>query len=90
MFQAQILNIVNSRISDLKAFEELASTNGCVFNGIQGPINPRTVVICVIGGISYSEISALRLIEKAAGIGLVIATDSILTGNKIIKNLEKA
>lgn len=89
-FQAQVLNVVNSQITDPKGFEELASSNGCFYSGIQGPIHPRIVVICIVGGISYSEISALRLIEKAAGIRLVIASDSMLTGNKIMQYLENA
>ncbi|OXU23523.1 hypothetical protein TSAR_011888 [Trichomalopsis sarcophagae] len=87
---AQLLNIVNSQITDPKAFEELANTVGCSFSGIQGPIHPQTVVVCVVGGITFSEISACRLIEKSAGIQLVLTSDCILTGTKIIESLQNA
>ncbi|XP_011495403.1 PREDICTED: vacuolar protein sorting-associated protein 33B [Ceratosolen solmsi marchali] len=87
---AQILNILNSQITDPKSFEELTNTVGCTFKGIQGPIHPQCIVICVIGGITFSEISACRLIEKSAGIRLVLTSDCILTGNKIMENLENA
>ena len=81
---------MNSQITDPKGFEELNNTIGCTFSGIQGPIHPQIVVICVIGGITYSEISACRLIEKSAGIQLVLVSDCILTGSKIIENLQNA
>ncbi|KAL7287479.1 hypothetical protein TKK_0018579 [Trichogramma kaykai] len=87
---AQILNVVNSQITDPKSFEDLANTVGSSYGGIQGPIHPQTVVICVIGGITYSEISACRLIEKAAGLRLVLTSDCIITGTKIIENLQNA
>ncbi|XP_014209659.2 vacuolar protein sorting-associated protein 33B-like [Copidosoma floridanum] len=85
---AQILSTVNSQITDHKSFEELSNLAGSFSTGIQGPIHPPTVVICVVGGITVSEISACRLIEKAAGIKLVLTSDCILTGSKIIESLQ--
>ncbi|XP_058800863.1 vacuolar protein sorting-associated protein 33B isoform X2 [Phymastichus coffea] len=87
---AQVLSIVVTRATDPKNFEELTNTVGCVFSGNQGPINPQTVVVCVVGGITYSEICACRLIEKLAGIRLVLVSDCILTGTKMIESLKNA
>ncbi|KAJ8668115.1 hypothetical protein QAD02_009778 [Eretmocerus hayati] len=87
---AQILNIVRSQITDPKGFEELVSSPGCTFTGIQGPIHPAVVVVCVVGGIGFSEISACRLIEKLAGIQLVIVSDSLLNGNQVMESLKNA
>ena len=82
--------MVNSQITDPKSFEELINTAGSNFSGIQGPIHPQCVVICIVGGITYSEISACRLIEKSIGIRLILASDCILTGSKIIESLQNA
>ncbi|XP_066583968.1 vacuolar protein sorting-associated protein 33B isoform X2 [Prorops nasuta] len=40
-------------------------------------------------GISNAEIAACRLVEKAAGIRLVLASDSIITGNKLIERIQE-
>lgn len=86
---AQILNIVIKQGKDPRALENLVNLPDCILNGQRGPLIPNLVVICVVGGITYSEITACRLIEKAAGIRLVLTSDSILTGNKIIERVQE-
>lgn len=85
---AQVLNAVAGQDRDSRSLDELANLSNCVITGQRGPLLPKMVVICVIGGISYAEITACRFIEKAAGIRLVLASDSVITGNKILEKIQ--
>ena len=87
--QAQIINNVANQ-SDPKTFEDLTNLPECLITGPQGTITPKVVVVCIIGGITYAEISACRLVEKSAGIRLVMVSDSIITGNKLIESIQNA
>lgn len=86
---AQILNIVSNQEKDPRSLEDLTNLSGCVVNGHRGTLSPKMVVICVIGGITCAEIAACRLIEKSTGIRLVLASDTILTGNKLIQRIQE-
>lgn len=86
---AQILNIVSSQEKDPRSFEDLANLPGCVINGQRGALSPKMVVICVIGGITCSEIAACRLIERSMGIRLVLTSDTILTGNRLLQRIQE-
>ncbi|XP_072762753.1 vacuolar protein sorting-associated protein 33B [Anoplolepis gracilipes] len=86
---AQILNIVSNQEKDSRSFEDLINLSGCVVNGQRGTLSPKMVVICVIGGITCAEIAACRLIEKSTGIRLILASDTILTGNKLMQRIQE-
>ncbi|XP_029659027.1 vacuolar protein sorting-associated protein 33B [Formica exsecta] len=86
---AQILNIVSNQEKDPRSFEDLMNLSGCVVNGQRGALSPKMVVICVVGGITCAEIAACRLIEKSIGIRLILASDAILTGNKLIQRIQE-
>ncbi|EZA58768.1 hypothetical protein DMN91_009216 [Ooceraea biroi] len=86
---AQLLNIVSNQEKDPRSFEDLTNLPDCVINGQRGALSPKMVVICVIGGITCSEIAACRLIEKSMGIRLVLTSDTILTGNKLIQRIQE-
>ncbi|KZC11405.1 Vacuolar protein sorting-associated protein 33B [Dufourea novaeangliae] len=86
---AQVLNIVVNQKKDAKNLEELASLPNCLISGQRGPLLPKMVIVCVIGGITCAEIAACRLIEKLFGIRLVLASDSITTGNKILERMHE-
>ncbi|XP_031830018.1 vacuolar protein sorting 33B [Nomia melanderi] len=86
---AQVLNAVVNQEKDLKNFTELANLPNCLINGKHGALQSKTVVICVIGGITYAEIAACRLIEKLTKIQLVLTSDSITTGNKILEKTQE-
>ncbi|XP_011647765.1 vacuolar protein sorting-associated protein 33B isoform X2 [Pogonomyrmex barbatus] len=86
---AQILNIVSNQEKDPRSFEDLTNLSNCVVSGQKGALSPKMVVICVIGGITCAEIAACRLVEKSMGIRLVLASDTILTGNKLIQRIQK-
>ena len=61
-----------------------------VIIGEQSALAPKTIVVCIIGGITYAEISACRLVEKSAGIRLILVSDSMITGNKLIESVQNA
>ncbi|XP_076168499.1 vacuolar protein sorting 33B isoform X2 [Ptiloglossa arizonensis] len=86
---AQVLNVIISQERDSKNFEELANLTNCIISGRRGPLLPKMVVICIIGGITYAEIAACRFIERSTGIRLVLASDSITTGNKILETVQE-
>ncbi|KOC61594.1 Vacuolar protein sorting-associated protein 33B [Habropoda laboriosa] len=85
---AQALNTVVNQEKDPKSLEVLANLSNCVISGQRGSLLPKMVVICIIGGITYAEITACRFIEKATGIRLVLTSDSIITGNKILEKIQ--
>lgn len=86
---AQILNIVSNQEKDPRSFEDFINLSSCVVKGQRGTLSPKMVVICVIGGITCAEIAACRLIEKSTGIRLILASDAILTGNKLIQRIQE-
>ncbi|XP_050454305.1 vacuolar protein sorting-associated protein 33B isoform X2 [Cataglyphis hispanica] len=86
---AQILNIVSNQEKDPRSFEDLLNLSSCAVNGQRGTLSPKMVVICVVGGITCAEIAACRLIEKSTGIRLILASDAILTGNKLIQRIQE-
>ncbi|GAB1867074.1 Vacuolar protein sorting-associated protein 33B [Camponotus japonicus] len=86
---AQILNIVSNQEKDPRSFEDLVNLSDCVVSGQRGALSPKMVVICVIGGITCAEIAACRLIEKSTGIRLILTSDTILTGNKLIQRIQE-
>ncbi|XP_012288656.1 vacuolar protein sorting-associated protein 33B [Orussus abietinus] len=87
---AQILNIVLRQDMDTKTFDDMGNLPGCSVTGYRGQIQPRTVVVYIIGGISYAEIAACRLIEASTGSRIALASDSIITGDKLFQSLQDA
>ncbi|XP_076684705.1 vacuolar protein sorting 33B [Andrena cerasifolii] len=86
---AQVLNLVASQERDPKSLEELTNLSNCAISGQRGSILPKMVVVCVIGGLTYAEIAACRLVEKSNGIRLVLASDSITTGNNMLEKVQE-
>lgn len=86
---AQILNIILSQDKENKSFDDILNLPGCVLNGQRGTLLPKVVLICIIGGISSAETAACRFIEKSMGIKLVLVSDSIITGNKLIEKIQE-
>ena len=48
---------------------------------------PKVVLVFLIGGITYAEISAIRFLAKQMGIQILIATTSITNGSDFLKQL---
>ena len=86
---AQVLSLVAGQERDPKSLEELGILPNCAISGQRGSILPKMVVVCVIGGLTYAEIAACRLVEKSNGIRLVLASDSITTGNNILEKVQE-
>lgn len=74
---------------DSKNLEELTNLSNCTINGQRGSLLPKIVVICIIGGITYAEITACRFIERSTGIRLVLTSDNIITGNKVFEKIQE-
>ncbi|XP_015592020.1 vacuolar protein sorting-associated protein 33B isoform X2 [Cephus cinctus] len=85
---AQLANIVLSQDTDRKSFDDLTNLPECTISGLRGPVQPKTIVLCIVGGITYGEISACRLVEKSTGTRIVLASDSLVTGNKLIETIQ--
>lgn len=49
------------------------------------PLQPRSVLVFIIGGATYSEIAACNLLEVLTGAKVVIKSDSVVTGNDLMK-----
>ncbi|GFT08994.1 vacuolar protein sorting-associated protein 33B [Nephila pilipes] len=50
-------------------------------------INNKTIIVYVLGGITYAEIAALRLLGKLHGCKIFIAATSLLSGGSLLKML---
>ncbi|KAK0166696.1 hypothetical protein PV327_004186 [Microctonus hyperodae] len=87
---AQFLSTALAQLTDPKSFEDLINLPGCRVNRPRAIIQPKTVIVCIVGGITYGEISACRFVEKSTGIRLVIVSDTLLTGNTLMKNIQDA
>lgn len=74
---------------DFKSLEELTNLSNCIINGQRGSLLPKMIVICIIGGITYAEITACRFIERSTGIRLVLTSDNIITGNKVFEKIQE-
>ena len=50
-------------------------------------IVPKAVLIFMIGGITYAEVSALRFLAKQMDVQIIIATTSVINGSDFLKYL---
>lgn len=46
----------------------------------------RTFVVYIVGGVTYSEISAFQLIERLTGAKIIVASTSVINGNLLVKS----
>lgn len=51
------------------------------------PFKPKTIMLFVLGGITYSEIAACELVGKLTGCKIVVSSNCILSGYDIIEDL---
>lgn len=49
------------------------------------PLKPKSVLVYIIGGVTYAEIAACEVLRLTTGSKIVIASDSIISGNDLIK-----
>lgn len=48
------------------------------------PLHPRSILIFIVGGVTYAEMAACNFIEKQTGTRIVLAGDSIISGNDLV------
>lgn len=51
------------------------------------PLQNRSLIIYVIGGITYAEIAACNLLEKLTDSKIIIVSDKVISGNNIVSAL---
>lgn len=74
-----------------KNWINLTSLPDCTVTGQQHEVSQSgTITICIVGGITYGEIAACRLMEKSSGSRFVFASDVILTGNQLVESIKNA
>lgn len=63
--------------------------NLCVKNELGYPLQPRSLLIYVIGGVTYAEIAACNLLEVLTGAKVTIISDIIVSGNSLMEGMLK-
>ncbi|XP_022920176.1 vacuolar protein sorting-associated protein 33B [Onthophagus taurus] len=58
-----------------------------ITNDIGYPLTTKTVLLYVIGGVSYAEIAACNLLESLTGSRIVVMSDQVISGNDIADSI---
>ena len=75
------LKFTGSLIGDeMETLKDLSALNTKIL-----PIKPRSLLIFIVGGITYAEIAACNMIESLTGSKIVLASDRITSGIDIVK-----
>lgn len=75
------LKVTGSLIgNDLETLKDVSTQNLKLF-----PIKPRSLLIFVVGGVTYAEVAACSMVESLTGSKIVLASDRITSGIEIIK-----
>lgn len=53
------------------------------------PLQPRSVLMYVIGGVTYAEIAACNLLEVLTGAKVVLVSDAVISGNDLMRGMLK-
>ncbi|XP_055614309.1 vacuolar protein sorting-associated protein 33B [Uranotaenia lowii] len=51
------------------------------------PLKRKTIFVLVIGGLTYAEVAACKLVEKLTGARIVLASDAIVSGCDIVESI---
>ncbi|CAH2006083.1 unnamed protein product [Acanthoscelides obtectus] len=85
---SQIASLILSStpLSEIQAkLEELGPLE--IRNDRGYPLQTRSILICMIGGITYAEIAACNLIETLTGASIVVLSDRIINGNDLMRDI---
>lgn len=75
------LKLTGSSIGkELKSLKETLAQNPKIF-----PAKPRSLLIFIVGGVTYAEIAACCMVESLTGAKIVLASDRITSGIDIVK-----
>ncbi|XP_070504696.1 vacuolar protein sorting-associated protein 33B [Chironomus tepperi] len=75
-FDMKILKNGENSIKSLKSIQNLNSF----------PLKPKSIFIFVIGGITYAEVAACKMIESLTGSTIVLASDEVTNGINLVKS----
>lgn len=53
------------------------------------PLQPRSMIVYVVGGVTYAEIAACNLLEVLTGAKIVLISDAVISGNDLMQGLLK-
>ncbi|KAK5639849.1 hypothetical protein RI129_010660 [Pyrocoelia pectoralis] len=84
----QIASMVlcNTPLNEIKA--KLEPLGPISIRNEQGyPLEVRTVLLYLVGGVTYSEIAACNLLETLTGCTIIIFSDKIISGNDMMQAL---
>lgn len=84
---AQLITYLVQAQSDTELKNKLDLVNGSIINkGLSKPfpLQRKSIILCVVGGVTYAEIAALDLVEKLYNCKIVISSNSVISGNDLI------
>lgn len=61
----------------------------CIRNEHGYPLQPRSMLIYVVGGVTYAEIAACNLLEVLTGARVTVISDAIISGNDLMEGMLK-
>lgn len=61
----------------------------CLRNERGYPLQPRSLMIYVIGGVTYAEIAACNLLEVLTGAKVLLISDAVVSGNDLMMGMLK-
>lgn len=70
-----------------KTLRELSITSAKADVNQLLPLKVKTIVVFVIGGITYAEVAACQLVEKLTGGKVVLASDTVLSGCDLLESV---
>lgn len=88
----QILNFLFQAQTSNDIVAKLDLVNGTLKTGGTGklfPLQQKTVLVFILGGITYAEIAACNLLEKLCGCKIVLASDCLISGNDLMEQCLK-
>lgn len=73
------IKLMTAGENDLKPLKDIQNVKNF-------PLRPKTVFIFVIGGISYAEVAACKMIEVMTGSTIVLGSDEVTSGMNLVKS----
>lgn len=85
---AQIASMVlnTTPIEEIKT--KLESLGSLTVRNERGyPLQPRLLLVYIIGGVTYAEIAACNLLEALTGSRIIVLSDQVVSGNDLMKGI---
>ncbi|KAJ3665931.1 hypothetical protein Zmor_001395 [Zophobas morio] len=87
-----LITQIASMILNATPIDEIKSKLGglglmTIRNDMGFPLQRRSLLIFMVGGVTYAEIAACNLLETLTGAKIVILSDKIINGNNLMKEI---